>query len=812
MNQQEGTSICHTCEQQYDTRDEDIQYCTHCGWSLGCLVPSVTPNPIALIGHSPTLCTLQLEHRGAGKVSFTLLNLPVGVQASYGAGSGMPLSTRKPRYAWQFQVSAESVPKEAEALHFTIDTDTQQAHANTEEYLYRPADLAFQSQITVSVPLQRQNLGPILALNETLCFRSPHQPQFLYLKNEGDAPDELTLEVFEGDFGIECSGKEARKKETLTIQARQSLQVSILPPALIRGQETYQGGLRVSGKGIVKPQEILLLASYPKPLEKPTERWIIGIDFGTYKSAVYVIDNLNTPDTLTQVVWSSNGTERYKMPSVVMYPPSSGQPRFAWQVPTGVTSDSLVIRSMKRQLYEDITYTHGASGRKYSSLEVATDFLRFLLRQLRNNPIFQGEDPFENARVVMSLPVLDDDEKFKIQKEKTLLAAKQAGFPTGITTISEPEAAAIDFLYHYEQRGLRDLRDKDCICVFDSGAGTTDICILKVDLSQSIPSFRCLIRLGFPIGGDLVDALLAERFKAQLPQEKIAVSDSALIADIRTRKETLSFPDDESKLEEDEKVLLDESSFGEGATISWSLIASLYEPYVQMMLETGVPKDATYPVLAPEEGSPEKGIALHRTKFPDDAYPSLREKMKGFEEPIKWLCLTGGGTFIPCVVSRLLDMFNSSQYTPKFIHINAQQGELAPLYTMNVARGATLCPLVDLNDLFPYTIVLRFEAPSLHSPAPVFIHKGSSPHTNSNVRIVNLKAGDMGILTLFKANEERGEPERLVYSDTFSAPPHHSLRMSLGLQYRADARLHLVITYQNNGDADTPNDKDTVIM
>lgn len=814
MSEPQSACACHICGAGYDEKDDSVQYCTRCGWSLGYLLASVAPNPIPLVGFEATPCTLRLEHKGAGRVSIALADLPAGVQAAESANSYLPLTSQNPLQEWKFQVAGDLMEKEE--LVFYIDSNTtQEAPSSATGDFYRPADLAVQSHIPVRVPLVRQRLGPILVLNETLFFRSPRQNQFLYLQNEGDAPSELTLEVIEGDFQIEFPDKGLRTGDATIIQAREALQIAIAPPALIRGQEIYKGKLRVSGQGVAKPIETLLFARYPKPLEKPSERWIIGIDFGTYKSAVYVIDNLNAPDELVQVTWDDRGTTRHKLPSVVMYPPSGAPPRFAWQVPSTVTSDSLVVQSMKSQLYKDTVYEHEATGRAYTSLEVATHFLTFLYRQLRNNPVFQGEDPFANARIVMSLPVLDDQVQFQLQKERTLLAAKQAGFPALIETLSEPEAAAIDVIYHYEQFGIYDLQDGDCICVFDSGAGTTDICILKVYLSGGVPRFERLLRLGFPIGGDIVDALLAEHWASESTGGDILYSNDSFTGDIRAKKERLRFPDDESKIDADEREPLESAYFGEGAAVSWSLIAHLYEPYVQMMLETGVPADATYPRFTPSSEVEDWRSLWGRVPF-QKAYPSLREKMQGFDQKIKWLCLTGGGSFIPCVVNRLLDMFASSKYTPKFITINAEQKEPAPLYTMNVARGAALSPLVDSSDLFPFTIGMRFESPSNAPKAHILILAGTSPHTHSREVVLNLPPAEVGTMTLFVKTkidgEDKEERERLLYKTFLDAPPARALRMSARLQYRADARLHLVLKYPRNGASEAPDERDIIVM
>ncbi len=790
-------AFCHHCKKtSYNPDDDDIQFCVYCGWSLGKVIATITPDPIVLIGYTPTPCTVMLTHEGAGSIRFAFSNLPAGVQSTQAVNNPAPLSAKNPRFVWKFDLLPNAVPEEAKDICFTLDTNTREPLTDDPDEIFRPANMDVHSEMQVRATLERKRLGPTFVLSKTLIFRSPHQSQSLCLHNEGDAEDDITLEVTEGDFRIEQEGVGVQTKGTLTIDARERRHISITPPPYEYGRERYNGKLKVSGLGFTTPQEVVLFAQYPKPLEKPRERWIIGIDFGTYKSAVFVIDNLNAPETLIPIEWNNS---RQSLPSVVMYPPAIGDPPlFGWEVPASVTSDSLVIRSVKKLLSSDTEYPHEATARTYTAPEVVTDFLTFLYQELQSKPLFNGKDPFSNARVVMSLPVLGNEIQFNEQRERTLDAAELAGFPRHkIETLSEPEAAAIDFLYHHEQWGMTDLHDGDYICVFDSGAGTTDICILEITQSQGVYQFKRHLRLGFPIGGDLVDALLAERIMENSPKKPDEYSHTAFVDDIRRAKEKLSFPPDETRLRQDSRVELNApDTFGEGAVVSWSLIASLYNEYLHKMLEIGITESDTYPILLPEEGEHGVNTVLKRVHF-KEAYPSLRDKMREIPR-VKWLCLTGGSTFIPCVVERVRRLFTGIRYLPKPPQVASQQGTATPFYTLNVARGATLSPLVDSTDNFPFTIGVRFTSASHNLDEPSLIRAGCSVNTESDEHTVILSRKQTGTITVYTRLKIEGEErEYHLYEDTIVDRQGLTvdLRMGIHLHYRPDAHLHLIINY-----------------
>jgi molecular chaperone DnaK len=134
----------------------------------------------------------------------------------------------------------------------------------------------------------------------------------------------------------------------------------------------------------------------------------------------------------------------------------------------------------------------------YSARKIATIFLRELLAHTQKAT---GERPRD---VTFSVPV-DSYEPYRAQLK---IMASHLGIKR-FKVIDEPVAAAIGY-------GLR-VDEPKAVLVIDFGGGTLDIALVRLEEKISEKG-RCKIiaKLGAPIGGNLVDAWLADEFCKRL--------------------------------------------------------------------------------------------------------------------------------------------------------------------------------------------------------------------------------------------------------------------------------------------------------
>ena len=117
-----------------------------------------------------------------------------------------------------------------------------------------------------------------------------------------------------------------------------------------------------------------------------------------------------------------------------------------------------------------------------------------------HGPFSTGDPSTVDYKVYFTLPILDRDLDTGGHNDKAMLekAALVAGFPKGsFDWVLEPESAALYFVknwakFHAKYAWRGDLNDGDLILIFDAGAGTTDVALLRVELKEGEASFRAL--------------------------------------------------------------------------------------------------------------------------------------------------------------------------------------------------------------------------------------------------------------------------------------------------------------------------------
>jgi len=275
----------------------------------------------------------------------------------------------------------------------------------------------------------------------------------------------------------------------------------------------------------LEPLTIDLTRVVPAPPPRPAERYTVGIDFGTSKTAVAIVDQYQSPPLPRVLTWdrTTPGGDPRWLPSAVYYDRQYRQPVFgdlALQQAGAELSDVAVRLShkgraethygtlfvgMKMALHDEL-YDGGEPPLR----QVVVDFFSYLFEAIAE----RGGIDLKQARVILSLPVLSDAAKYQRQETRTREAAAEAGELFGLSadrilTEREPICAAIDLVGLLSRRpaaaGGPSLHHGDWLCVFDCGAGTTDISLMQVAQQDAEWRFLEVHPLGYEWGGDSVD-------------------------------------------------------------------------------------------------------------------------------------------------------------------------------------------------------------------------------------------------------------------------------------------------------------------
>lgn len=245
-----------------------------------------------------------------------------------------------------------------------------------------------------------------------------------------------------------------------------------------------------------------------------TER--IGVDFGTANTVVARWDEgqdrgESIPlDGIDLVRETGQGVTQRVVPSLLAYGHAGDRRWLGVQVMDGsdlrLRGDVTVFESTKSQVIGRIADIPRAVGsRKVKGREAATQFLSDVLALA---VLSVGAEDLE---VVATAPV----ETFDTYRD-WLVGEVGAGLgPVRLRVVDEATAAAVG----YSAR----MSPGDVFCVFDFGAGTLDVSVVRVqegDGARGGAGVRTIAKVGLELGGNHIDALLADEAarRAGVPQ------------------------------------------------------------------------------------------------------------------------------------------------------------------------------------------------------------------------------------------------------------------------------------------------------
>ena len=242
---------------------------------------------------------------------------------------------------------------------------------------------------------------------------------------------------------------------------------------------------------------------------------IIGIDFGTAFTSVAFREcryNPDLPDEVKFLLPPGQGTNRFP---TRLWLGKDGSARFGVQAKTEFMKDEAAgylfreIKTLLRQIDNDCIHPHRFQGVASEHMVkvygahwpevLVTRYLAWLREKLilpRLHSQFGSSDV--HVRYVFSLPVLDyaiegHGEIYEQQLDSMRRCVAGAGFPVHDQLVDfqfEPVCAALGLLYSTNEENIPRLgsraypiSDGDHIAVFDSGGGTTDIVLARVEAS-----------------------------------------------------------------------------------------------------------------------------------------------------------------------------------------------------------------------------------------------------------------------------------------------------------------------------------------
>lgn len=261
-------------------------------------------------------------------------------------------------------------------------------------------------------------------------------------------------------------------------------------------------------------------------LLRKKENMLLGIDFGTTRTVVAVVDRGNYP--------------------VVSFQPESGETLDWYPSIAAARGEELlfgfeamqkqsepgwrILRSFKRQL--------GAAGPeerieigelKLTALELLTRFLEQFRSDLLGRSNLRAKSR-EKMQTVISVPANANSN----QRFLTIEAFRRAGFDVR-GMMNEPSAAGIEYAHHLASSG--GVAKREALVVYDLGGGTFDSSVISLtDRDHEVLSSEGLAKLG----GDNFDIILLDLALQAAGIER--VPDAALIPlieECRRKKEAL---------------------------------------------------------------------------------------------------------------------------------------------------------------------------------------------------------------------------------------------------------------------------------
>ena len=467
------------------------KFCPHCGRLLGHAVADESPfTPLPGVAQH---VSLRVRCTGIAAVSalFTLEAEVAGAQLA-----GNATRTLRPRQAETLELDLPPLTAETSSLgRLILQAEDGAADDSDDPWQSRPWNR------TKAIPLLVRVARPacLRAAQDVALFSEQTARRTIDLINEGDQP--LAITEIRMPRGYVLEGPQPSRLAPHGIAhlvLRRDWAMEAPPDSLL--QVLAGSSLSTSVR----------LRSSPRHGVQELPAAIVGIDFGTAYTSVAFRKCLYNPDLADKVEFlRPPGQETERFPTR-LWLGKDNSARYGLQAKTEFLKDESAgylfreIKTMLRQVDNNLIHPRRFQGAAFDHMSktygarwpevLVTRYLTWLREKLIFPELqrrFGSTDV--NVQYIFSLPVLDfatDSTIYSTQLESTRRCAAAAGFPVTEGRVAfqfEPVCAALGLLYStdedFPRLGSRayPIQGGDHIAVFDSGGGTTDIVLARVE-------------------------------------------------------------------------------------------------------------------------------------------------------------------------------------------------------------------------------------------------------------------------------------------------------------------------------------------
>ena len=335
---------------------------------------------------------------------------------------------------------------------------------------------------------------------EVLVFSHRVASRSLNLRNpNSDAADFSVLAPSGVEVRLQGTDEMVVPGRNGTTSGSTELRVSV-DPARLRGANSHSAGthdLIIMADDVQQSVRVHVLENGGTANAVPL---VIGVDFGTDNTSVFarVPGSGGAPEPVPIL-----GSLDARVPSYIAYEKGSSIPKLYGR-------DAKDLLSQPEKLQEDYRIEYdvkrwlrvaGEDQRRRTALR---DYLKRLYLDIEEYLRGKGMASYAGIKFVFTLPVLDQSELYDTQRtvmRDAILEAFGARIQRGITSagdfvfVTEPQAAAACFLFDeavLTEMGLPGYEKNDLFAVVDSGAGTTDLALVRVTGETGIDRFEVL--------------------------------------------------------------------------------------------------------------------------------------------------------------------------------------------------------------------------------------------------------------------------------------------------------------------------------
>ena len=431
-------------------------------------------------------------------------------------------------------------------------------------------------------------------------------------------------------------------------------------------------------------------------------KFSIGIDLGTTNCAMaYVPLNGTNPTSETFRIsqWETHGsvTESLTLPSFLYLPREDEATQLLGKGVVG--REWIVGRFARRQAAESpgrVAHSakswlcHHAVDRSAPFLPWRSDEIpvekrispiqasALLLESLRaawDTRFASADSDFVQQEVTVTVPASFD----AVAQRLTLEAAMEAGFPSSVRLLEEPQAAFYRWLEEHPSPEALELPSAGVshVLVVDIGGGTSDFSLFEMSAQpgSTIPHIkRIAVSDHLLLGGDNIDLALAHHIQQQLASELSPTQWNFLVARCRDLKERCL-----TDSEQDEQLAVSIPSQG-SSLLGKTLSARISRKEVETLVLEGF-----FPECGPDERPSRVQAGLREWALPYTPDSAVTRYLADFlrgRPPVNFILFNGGSLHADAVRLRLQRQVGNWQSGEEPKVLNNSEPDLA------VARGA----------------------------------------------------------------------------------------------------------------------------